>query len=103
MQYCASALFVLDPAGDQPSGIGTLYAASAYRHVLFFIGSERSATIQVSDVEGSSAQGVLMPRDYYHIQPAVFQGAAFFRMLLPDRGAKGSLLVSYLVKVDRSR
>ncbi|HET9069150.1 MAG TPA: hypothetical protein VFN28_10945 [Amaricoccus sp.] len=103
MQYCASALFVLDPAGAQPSGLATLHAASAYRHVLFFLGSERTPTIEVSDIEGTSAQGVLMPRDYYHIQPAVFQGAAFFRMLLPDRNARGSLLVSYLVKVDRNR
>ena len=102
-QYCASATFVLDPAGQQPSGIATLHSASAYRHVLFFLGSERAPTVEVSDVEGSSAQGVLVARDYYHIQPAVFQGAAFFRMLLPDRNARGSLLVSYLVKVERNQ
>lgn len=102
-QYCASALIVLDPRGIQPSGLGTVYAAKEYQHDLFFFGEERGATIQVNKVDGASAQGVLMERDYYHIQAAVFQGAAFFRALLPDRDAAGSLNMSYLVKVERSR
>lgn len=98
-QYCASALFTRAPGLARPSGVGTLYAASGYRHVLFGFVAERGDTVEVSDVEGTSARGVLMPRDYYHIQPAVFQGAAFFRTLLPSRDAAGSRLVSYLVEV----
>lgn len=97
-QYCASALFVA-PGNRRPSGIGTLYAPSGYRHVLFSFVAERGDTVEVSDVESTSAVGVLMPRDYYHIQPAVFQGAAFFRTLVPDRDAPGSRLISYLVQV----
>ena len=97
-QFCASALFV--PAGaTRPSGVATVYATNGYRHILFSFVAERGDTVEVSEVKGPSAVGVMMPRDYYHIQPAVFQGAAFFRTLVPNRDAKGSRRISYLVQV----
>ncbi len=101
-QYCASALFVLG-GSDLPSGVGTFFesASRSYKHVMFFFSKERHANIEVSTAKGSSAQGVFLPHDYYHIQAAVFQGSAFLRTLRPDRNEAGSRLVSYLVRVEK--
>lgn len=99
-QYCASNLFALDPSRG-PGGVAMLVANRAYLSALFFMGSEQmKLTFQKSDLAEETAVGVLIPRDYSHIQSAVFQGAVFFRSLLPDRDARSAPQISYLVKVN---
>lgn len=99
-QYCASSLFALDPSRG-PSGVALLFANRAYSPALFFMGSEQmKLTFQKSELAEETAVGVLIPRDYSHIQSAVFQGAVFFRSLLPDRDARLAPQINYLVKVN---
>lgn len=99
-QYCASNLFALDP-GRRPGGVAMLVAHRTYHPALFFMGSEQMhLTFQKSDLAEETAEGVLIPRDYCHIQSAMFQGAVFFRSLLPDRDARLAVQISYLVKVN---
>lgn len=101
MQYCASTLFALDENNDRPCGIGTFYdpETNSYTDKAFFISKERSYNVSPKKIDESSTEGVLLKRDYYHIQAAVFQGAAFLRMLRPDNKAAGER-ISYLVWVD---
>lgn len=103
MQYCASALFALDEQTDRPCGIGAFYdpGTSSYMDRAFFIDKERNYYVAPKEIDTLSAQGVILDRDYYHIQATVFQGAAFFRMLRPDdKPASKDKTVSYLVWVD---
>jgi len=102
-QYCAGNLFALDPAHG-PGGVSVLFANRTYSSALFFLGSEQmELTFQKSELAQETAVGVLLPRDYLHIQSAVFQGAVFFRSLLPDPNARLAPQISYLVKVNSDR
>jgi len=99
-QFCAGNLFTLDPTHGS-GGVSVLFANRTYSSALFFLGSEQmELTFQKSELAQETAVGVLLPRDYSHIQSAVFQGAAFFRSLLPDRNTRLAPQISYLVKVN---
>ncbi len=72
----------------------------------FFIDKERNHYFAPKEIDTLSAQGVILARDYYHIQADVFQGAAFFRTLRPDGKAASKNKeaarrnISYLVWVN---
>jgi hypothetical protein len=107
--YCASALFAPDRKQKLPYGICTLYNSKekGYRHHLIDVLFERSYGIDWNDIGNPSASGVLLSRDYSHLQAAEFNGATFFRVLVPDRDwpapqDKRSGQMSYLVRVDRT-
>lgn len=101
MKYCAGGLFSLDAGSDRPCGVATFYdpVRGTYVDKAFFINKERSYNVAPKTIEELSTEGVFLKRDYYHIQAAVFQGAAFFRMLRPDMKPAGAR-VSYMVWVD---
>jgi hypothetical protein len=104
-QYCASGICAIDEEGDDLCGAGTFYNSGTkeYMNIVFFVDKERSHNFESFPL--LSARGVLLPRDYYHIQTTVFQGAAFFRTLRPDGKAAGDNKeaarrnISYLVRV----
>ena len=115
-QYCASALFAMDEKHDTPSGIGMFYDPDTrgYRRKLFSIDYEREYNVDETDLDESDKNAnsqdertdklslidILPKRDYYHIQSTVFQGAVFFRTLIPNSQYAGTH-IRYFVKVGQ--
>ena len=85
--YRASALFAPDLGQGLPYGVCTLYnfRQKGYRHRMIDVLSGLTYGIDWNEIGNSSASGVLLSRDYLHLQAADFNGATFFRVLIHDR------------------
>jgi hypothetical protein len=116
LAYCFGALFAPEPGQRLPYGICTLYGAgtkkddenTGFKHRIFDVRKGQRYSIDWHDVGDGSDIGVLIGRDYAHVQTATFSGATFLRVLLPDRdwpapGAPEARQINYLVRVDRTR
>jgi hypothetical protein len=108
--YCGGALFAPEPGQRLPYGVCTLYdiRRKGFRHQLVDVRFGRSYQIDWNDIGDASGSGVLVARDYAHVQTTTFSGATFLRVLLPDRdwpapGDNRARQIAYLVRVDRTR